>query len=171
MVTEKLKQVKLLLLDVDGVLTNGGIVYNDNGAETKAFNVRDGLGIRLLMEAGINVGIITGRTSGALSHRCQDLGIRLVFDAVGDKAAVLAQALAKSNVTADETAFVGDDLPDLPIMKRVGVAIAVADGHETILKNADVITSAAGGNGAVREVCEKILKAQGLWHKTIERFF
>ncbi|MFC1856422.1 KdsC family phosphatase [Thermodesulfobacteriota bacterium] len=171
MVTEKLKQVKLLLLDVDGVLTTGGIVYNDNGTETKVFNVRDGLGIRLLMEAGISVGIITGRTSGALSHRCQDLGIHLVFDAVGDKAAVLEQALAKSNATADETAFVGDDLPDLPIMNRVGVAIAVADGHETILENADVITSATGGNGAVREVCEEILKAQGLWRKTIERFF
>jgi len=166
----KLKRIKLLLLDVDGVLTNGCIIYNDNGAETKLFNVKDGLGIKLLMEAGIKVGIVTGRTSKALYHRCTNLGVSLIFDGVHEKTSVLELVSEQTGLLADEIAFVGDDLLDLPLLRRVGLSIAVADAHETVIENADMITSAKGGAGAVREICEAILKAQGLWNKIFKRY-
>ena len=169
MVLNKLKKIKLLLLDVDGVLTDGGIIYHDNGAETKVFNVKDGLGIRLLLEAGIHLGIITGRRSNALSFRCKDLGINLIYDGVKNKIDVLDALLDQTGVSAEEVAFIGDDLPDLRLMKTIGLSIAVGDAHETILNNADMVTSANGGQGAVREVCETILKAKGLWENILER--
>ena len=170
MILNKLKDIKLVILDDDGVLTNGGIIYNDNGVETKIFNVKDGLGIRLLMEAGIILCIATGRRSKALYNRCKNLGIDNIFDGVTDKAAILDLILDQSGVSASEVAFIGDDLPDLSLMKKVGISIAVADAHKTVLENADMVTSAKGGNGAVREACEAILKAQGLWENILERF-
>ena len=166
----KLKHIKLLILDVDGVLTDGGIIYNDNGVETKIFNVKDGLGIRLLMQAGINLCIATGRRSNALYNRCKNLGIEHIFDGADDKVAILDLILDRTGVSAEQVAFIGDDLPDLALMKKVGLSIAVADAHKTVLKNANMVTSAKGGNGAVREVCEAILKAQGLWENILERF-
>lgn len=166
----KLKHIKLLILDVDGVLTDGGIIYNDNGVETKIFNVKDGLGIRLLMQAGINLCIATGRRSNALYNRCKNLGIEHIFDGADDKAAILDLILDRTGVSAEQVAFIGDDLPDLALMKKVGLSIAVADAHKTVLKNADMVTSTKGGNGAVREVCEAILKAQGFWENILERF-
>ena len=166
----KLKHIKLLILDVDGVLTDGGIIYNDNGVETKIFNVKDGLGIRLLIKAGITLCIATGRRSNALYIRCKNLGIEHIFDGLGDKAAMLDPILDRTGVSAEQVAFMGDDLPDLALMKKVGLSIAVADAHKTVLKNADMVTLAKGGNGAVREVCEAILKAQGLWENILERF-
>lgn len=170
MVLSKLKRIKLLLLDVDGVLTDGGIIYNDNGSETKIFNVKDGLGIRLIMEAGIHLGIVTGRRSNALYSRCKDLGINLIYDGVGNKVDVLDALLDQTGVSAEEVAFIGDDLPDLTLMKKIGLSIAVGDAHKTILDNVDMVTSAKGGHGAVREVCEAILKAKGLWEDILERF-
>ena len=170
MTLDKLKRIKLLLLDVDGVLTDGNIVYNDTGAEIKAFNAKDGLGIKMLMGAGIEVGIVTGRASRALLHRCDNLGISLIFDQVRDKTGVLEVISKEKGVEAEHIAFVGDDLVDIPLMKRVGLSVAVADAHETVLEHADMVTSAQGGDGAVREVCEAILKAQGLWEKVLERF-
>jgi len=170
MVLSKLKRIKLLLLDVDGVLTDGGIIYNDNGSETKSFNVKDGLGIRLLMESGIQLGIITGRRSNALYNRCKDLGINLIYDGVGNKIDVLDELLDRTGVSAEEAAFIGDDLPDLALMKKVGLSIAVGDAHKLIHDNADMVTSANGGHGAVREVCETILKAKGFWEHILERF-
>ena len=169
MVLSKLKRIKLLLLDVDGVLTDGEIIYHDNGAETKVFNVKDGLGIRLLLEAGIHLGIITGRRSNALSFRCKDLGINLIYDGVKNKIDVLDALLDQTGVSAEEVAFIGDDLPDLKLMKTIGLSIAVGDAHKVILDNADMVTSANGGQGAVREVCETILKAKGLWENILER--
>jgi len=166
----KLKRIKLLLLDVDGVLTDGSIIYNDNGTETKIFNVKDGLGIRLLMEAGIKVGIVTGRSSKTLYHRCKNLGISLIFDGVHEKTSVLELISEQTGLHAEEIAFVGDDLLDLPLLKSVGFSIAVADAHETVIENADMVTSKKGGDGAVREVCEAILKAQGLWNNIIKRY-
>lgn len=168
---DKLKDIKLLILDVDGVLTNGSIIYNDNDVETKIFNVKDGLGIRLLMEAGFDLSIVTGRRSKALDNRCKNLGIDLVFDNVRDKASVFERILDQTGRSASEVAFIGDDLPDLPLMKNVGLAIAVADAHKVVLDAADMVTSAKGGCGAVREVCELLLKAQDLWDKILERFF
>jgi len=170
MVSSKLKKIKLLLLDVDGVLTDGGIIYNDNGTETKVFNVKDGLGIKLLMDAGIHLGIVTGRRSNALYSRCKDLGIKLIYDGVGNKIDVLDALMDQTGVSAEEVAFIGDDLPDLGLMKMIGLSIAVGDANKTILDNADMVTSAKGGDGAVREACEAILKAKGLWKDILERF-
>jgi 3-deoxy-D-manno-octulosonate 8-phosphate phosphatase (KDO 8-P phosphatase) len=170
MLLNKLKNIKLVILDVDGVLTDGGIIYNDNGLETKIFNVKDGLGIKLLMKAGITLCIATGRRSNALYNRCKNLGIEHIFDGLSDKATMLDLMLDRTGVSAEQVAFMGDDLPDLGLMKKVGLSIAVADAHKTVLKHADMITSATGGNGAVREVCEAILTAQGLWENILEHF-
>ena len=168
MIANKLKNIKLLLLDVDGVLTDGRIIYNDQGMETKEFNARDGLGIKLLMKAAIPVAIVTGRASKALRHRCSNLGITDIYDGVTDKRAMLKDIEKRFNLAADHMAFVGDDLPDLGVMAQVGVAIAVADAHPRVRNTADWVTSAAGGNGAVREVCEAILQAQGVWENMVE---
>lgn len=169
-IAKKLAHVDLLLLDVDGVLTRGTIIYDDHGAEIKEFNVKDGLGIRMLMLAGIPVGIVTGRSSGALRHRCKNLGIELLFDGIHNKAAVLEEIVTSCSVASDKIAFMGDDLPDLPLMRRVGLSIAVADAHPSVLSEAGVITTTPGGRGAVREVCDAILKARGLWETALERF-
>jgi len=170
MAINKLKQVKVLLIDVDGVLTDGGIIYDNDGVETKVFNVRDGLGIKLLLKAGIVVGIVTGRASNALHHRCKDLGIDLIFDGVSNKGAILEDVLEVTGVRSEQIAFVGDDLPDLPLLKRVGVSIAAGDAQETVVNNVDMVTDSNGGAGVVREVSEAILKAQGLWEGIIEHF-
>ena len=167
---EKLKHVQLLLLDVDGVLTSGSIIYNDAGSETKIFNARDGFGLKLVMQAGIKVGLVTGRSSKALRHRCDNLGIRYLFDGIADKAFMLEKIAAQTGVGPDNAAFVGDDLPDLPIMKRTGLSIVVADAHEIVRQKADWTTQAPGGHGAVREVCEALLRAQGLWDQIIARY-
>ena len=166
-----LKPISLLLLDVDGVLTTGQVIYNDAGQETKVFNVRDGLGIRLLMEAGLTVGIVTGRRSEALVHRCKNLGIELLKDGIRDKAAALDNILKETGIPAAETAFMGDDLPDLPILRRVGIPIAVGDAHERVKQAAVVTTQAMGGCGAVREISERILKARGDWDSLLQRLF
>jgi 3-deoxy-D-manno-octulosonate 8-phosphate phosphatase (KDO 8-P phosphatase) len=168
--SENLKHIHLLLLDVDGVLTDGGIIYNDDGSETKIFNAKDGLGLRLVMEAGIKVGIVTGRKSKALYHRCADLGIQYLFDGVQDKAEMLEKIVDQTGVVSTNTAYMGDDLPDLSLMKKVGLSITVADAHKIVREKADWITSSAGGRGAVREVCEALLIARGLWEKITARF-
>ena len=167
---KKLKQIRLLLLDVDGVLTDGSIIYNDDGSETKIFNAKDGLGLRLAMSAGIEVAIVTGRRSKSLRHRCDNLGIRYLFEGVGDKAKLLAEIVAQTGIGSEQSAFVGDDLPDLPLMRRVGLAIAVADAHDIIRANARWTTTAAGGRGAVREVCEALLTAKGLWDEIADQY-
>jgi 3-deoxy-D-manno-octulosonate 8-phosphate phosphatase (KDO 8-P phosphatase) len=164
---QKLKNIQLLLLDVDGVLTDGRIIYDDSGCQTKEFNVRDGLGIKLVMADGIKVGIVTGRKSKALQHRCRDLDIPYLYDGVRQKDQLLERVIEQTGVAADHTAFVGDDLPDLCLMRQIGLPIAVADAHELVKNYADWITSAPGGCGAVREVCEALLKARGRWKKIV----
>ncbi|MGD8959146.1 MAG: HAD hydrolase family protein [Desulfobacteraceae bacterium] len=166
-----LRNVKLLLLDADGVLTRGEIIYSDDAAEIKIFNVRDGLGLRLLMAAGIGVGVVTGRRSRALSHRCANLGITHLYDAVSDKAALLERICREMRVSPAEAAFIADDLPDVALMSRVGTPIAVADAHELVKARALYQTRAKGGAGAVREACEAILKARGLWAQTLKQVF
>jgi 3-deoxy-D-manno-octulosonate 8-phosphate phosphatase (KDO 8-P phosphatase) len=166
-----LKPIALILLDVDGVLTTGQVIYNDAGQETKVFHVRDGLGIRMLMEAGIQVGIVTGRRSMALVHRCRNLGLTLLKDGIRDKAVALEGILEETGIAAAATAFVGDDLPDLPIMRRVGVPIAVGDAHALVKQAAVITTRAKGGQGAVREISERILKARGDWEPLLDRLF
>jgi 3-deoxy-D-manno-octulosonate 8-phosphate phosphatase (KDO 8-P phosphatase) len=169
-ITSRLQQINLLLLDVDGVLTDGMIIYDDSNMETKMFSVKDGMGIRLLMDNGIQVGIVTGRASSALRHRCKNLGINLIFDGIQDKAQALGNIMQQTGKVPQEIAFVGDDLPDLPIMNRVGLSIAVADAHDYVRDQAVLVTSAGGGKGAVREICEAILKAKGLWDNILNTY-
>ncbi len=160
-ITEKIKKIRILLLDVDGVLTDGSIYYNSEGSETKKFNVKDGLGIRLLLEKGIKVGIITGRKSKALTKRYKELGIdeEYVYQGLGSKKIpALKDILKKSNLKISNVAYVGDDLPDIPIMKNVGLSFAVADAINDIKDMADFVCTKKGGEGAVREVCDMILK-------------
>ncbi len=165
-----LGQVKLLVLDVDGVLTDGRIIYTDSGEQIKQFSSRDGLGLRLLMDNGIQAGIITGRISGALTHRCRNLGMDLVFDGISNKGQALEQMAMQTGIDPSDMAFMGDDLIDLPAMSRAGIAIAVADAADEVKARADIVTRAPGGQGAVREVCDAILKAAGLWEKVLKRF-
>ncbi|MFA6010117.1 MAG: HAD hydrolase family protein [Desulfobacteraceae bacterium] len=169
-IIRRILPVSTLLLDVDGVLTDGSIVYSDSGDEIKSFNAKDGLGLRLLMDAGITVGIVTGRRSQALQKRCDNLGITLVFDGVTDKKQVLEQFILENGLSPDAIAFAGDDLPDIRIMKSVGFPIAVADAAPLVKETALYVTSSPGGHGAVREICELILKTKGLWDTIMERF-
>jgi len=167
---QKLTGIQLLLLDVDGVLTDGSIIYSDAGSEIKEFNVKDGFGIRLVMAVGIKVGLVTGRTSEALDRRCRDLGINFIYGGVRHKARLLDKIFTDTGADADATAFVGDDLPDIPLMRRIGLPIAVADAHEMVRDCADWVTSTPGGRGAVREVCDALLKARGEWEGILKKF-
>jgi 3-deoxy-D-manno-octulosonate 8-phosphate phosphatase (KDO 8-P phosphatase) len=168
---KRLKGIQMLLLDVDGVLTTGEIIYTDSGEQIKIFNVKDGLGIRMLKEAGIQVGVITGRKGEALRHRCQNLGLTLVFDGARDKIKAMEKIAGETGIPLESMAFVGDDLPDLSVMQKAGLAVAVADAHEMIRHIAHVTTRAKGGRGAVREICEAILKAQNKWDDLVDRLF
>jgi 3-deoxy-D-manno-octulosonate 8-phosphate phosphatase (KDO 8-P phosphatase) len=170
MTATQFEATRLLLLDVDGILTDGRIVYTDAGEEIKTFNVKDGLGLRLLMQSGIQVAMATGRQSSALRHRCLNLGIDNLFQGVKDKVVILPMLQQKINVMPDQITFVGDDLPDLALKSRVGCFVAVADAAEEVKRQADWVTRCQGGHGAVREICEAILKAQGLWEAIITRF-
>jgi 3-deoxy-D-manno-octulosonate 8-phosphate phosphatase (KDO 8-P phosphatase) len=171
MTENRLKRIQMVLLDVDGVLTSGEIIYSDSGEQIKIFNVKDGLGIRLLQEAGIQVGIITGRRGKALQHRCDNLGIDLIFDGIRNKEKVLEEIRSETGIPYEAMAYIGDDLPDVPVMKKVGLGVAVGDAGETVQKHAHMTTRAHGGKGAVREVSEAILIAQGLWDDLIQRLF
>jgi len=163
MLTKMLGEIKILILDVDGVLTDGRISINDRGEETKSFNVKDGYGIRLLLDAGIDVAIITGRQSKSVEHRARDLGINRIYQGIADKKSICIRLLEEKQLTKDQACFIGDDLPDIPILKIVGLPVAVADAVKEVRETARYITEKNGGNGAVREVCELILKAQGAW--------
>jgi 3-deoxy-D-manno-octulosonate 8-phosphate phosphatase (KDO 8-P phosphatase) len=161
--TDRLRAIRLLLLDVDGVLTDGAVIYSESGSEIKSFNVKDGMGIRMLQRSAIPVGIVTGRRSEALRHRCRDLGIDLLMDGTADKGAALASILSETGLSAGDIGFMGDDLPDLPLMAKVGTALAVADAVPQVLAAAHLVTDRPGGKGAVREAAEAILQAQGKW--------
>src|SRR5687767_999905 len=167
---QRAARVKLLLMDCDGVLTDGRIWILENGEDQKAFHTRDGLGIELLHRAGLMSGIISGRTSSALERRAQSLGISFLWQGLNDKRQAFAEALSKAKVTNEEVAFVGDDLTDLPLMVQCGVAFAVADASEEVKRRAHYVTAANGGNGAVREVCELLLKAQGRWDDLVKSY-
>ena len=153
--------IKLVAFDIDGVMTDGGLHYTDDGHELKTFNVQDGLGVVLLRRSGIKVAIITGRTSNVVSCRAKDLGVEHVFHGVGDKGAVSGQLLEQLGLQWSELAFMGDDLIDLPAMTRCGLAIVPANARQIVKERAHMVTEAGGGKGAVREAIEFILAAQG----------
>jgi 3-deoxy-D-manno-octulosonate 8-phosphate phosphatase (KDO 8-P phosphatase) len=169
-ITGRARRIKLLLMDCDGVLTDGRLWLTSDGDEQKAFHARDGQGISLLHRAGLRTGIITGRTSSAVDRRAQDLKMSYVRQYAKDKIKALDEILADAGVARDECAYIGDDVADIPVMRRVGFAVAVSDAVEETKQAAHYVTALKGGQGAVREVCDLILKAQGRWDELMERF-
>lgn len=163
-------KVKLLLFDVDGVLTDGRLVIGDDGLEFKAFNSRDGHGIKMLQRHGVSVGIITGRTSEVVKHRVKDLQIRHVYQGCKEKLPVYQKLIKKLKLKPEQTAYVGDDVVDLPIMLQVGLAVAVQNAHPLAKHHAHWITPSIGGYGAGREACEMILHAQGTYHVEMRKY-
>jgi 3-deoxy-D-manno-octulosonate 8-phosphate phosphatase (KDO 8-P phosphatase) len=159
-IKETFAKIKLLILDVDGVMTDGRIMLNDRGEETKNFDVKDGHGLVCLRQAGIEVAIISGRTSNAVDHRANELGIRDVYQGIKDKAALCQRLLREKELAPDQVCCVGDDLPDLPLFDQAGLAVAVADAVAEVRSAARLITKSKGGHGAVREICDLILNAQ-----------
>ena len=163
-------QIELLCLDVDGVMTDGSIMLDNHGNEFKRFNAADGLGIRLWIKLGFYVAIITGRSGMAVTHRASELGIKHVYQGVKDKGASLNELLAELGLRPEETAVLADDLPDLPMMRAAGYAMAVGDGASEVRSAAAYVTVRPGGKGAVREAIEHLLKAKGRWDEAIALF-
>jgi 3-deoxy-D-manno-octulosonate 8-phosphate phosphatase (KDO 8-P phosphatase) len=162
--------VQLLILDVDGVLTDGGIIRDDAGQQIKRFHVRDGAGVVLWRRLGKDVAIITGKESEVVSHRAEELGIRHVYQNVGNKVEAYEQVKDELGVSDAQVAYVGDDLPDLPVMRRVAAPIAVADAVEEVRAVAKYVTKYPGGYGAVRDAIEYLCKEMGLWEQVLERY-
>ncbi|HYN77771.1 MAG TPA: 3-deoxy-manno-octulosonate-8-phosphatase KdsC [Lamprocystis sp. (in: g-proteobacteria)] len=167
---ERAARVRLVIFDVDGVLTDGSLFLGDDGQEYKAFNARDGHGMVMLRETGVQLAVISGRSSGAVSTRMEGLGIRHVFQGRADKVPAYMELMQTLGLPDAAVAYVGDDVVDLPIMRRVGLAIAVGDAHPLVSRHAHWQTRAPGGRGAAREVCELIMDAQGTLAPIIERY-
>ena len=159
---EAAARVRLLVLDVDGVLTDGRLYYAARGEALKVFHVRDGLGIKLLAAAGVTAAVISGRRSQMTSRRCRELGVKHLLQGVEDKLAAFHRLRGRLGVSSGECACVGDDLPDVPLMREVGLSFAVADAHPEARGAARVITRLPGGQGAVREICDYLLEARRL---------
>jgi len=168
--SQKFKKIKLLLLDVDGVLTDGRIIYDSRGHDMKFFDVHDGLGVYLLKKAGIPTILVTAKGSGAIKPRARDMRVDTVFADVSPKTKVLYKILKRYKISTDEICFIGDDLVDLCLMKKVGFPVAVFNAAPEIKQAAKYITLRQGGRGAVREVAELILKSQGKWESMVEAY-
>jgi 3-deoxy-D-manno-octulosonate 8-phosphate phosphatase (KDO 8-P phosphatase) len=166
----KAKSVKLFLLDVDGVLTDGTITYTHEGKEIKSFNTRDGLGIRLLQEGGVEVGLITARESEAVTRRAEDLGLKHVFQKTRNKLEIFEKLTNELSLQNSEVGYMGDDWLDLPLLVRVGFAATVADAVPEVREAAHYVTKRGGGKGAVREVCDLILDAKGIHASLLEKY-
>lgn len=170
-VKERLSNIKLLILDVDGVMTDGRIIFDSNGVESKFFNVKDGHGIKMVQRAGIEVGIISGRESQVVVNRASELGISCLYQKCLDKLTPYTKILAETGLDDSQVAFVGDDIIDIPIMRRVGFAAAPADAVPDVLPHVHFVTRNRGGWGAVREVCDLLLKEQGVWETVTARYY
>jgi len=167
---DRLTDIRLLLLDVDGVMTDGSIIYDGNGLETKVFNVKDGHGIKMLQRFGIEVGIITGRTSLVVDIRAKELGIELVYQGALRKLDSYEDIKRRTGLNDGQIAYTGDDVIDVPVMRRVAFAAAPADGLAEARNIAHHVTACGGGRGAVREICDLILKGRGLWGEVEGRY-
>lgn len=167
---ELFKDIKLLLLDVDGILTDGGLTYGNSGEEFKTFSTKDGLGIRLLIDSGIPVGVVTARESEIVKRRCNELGISPVYQNIKQKNKVLNEILKDLGLKKNQICYMGDDLIDLPLLKLCGVSVTVPEACIEVKNTCNYITEKNGGKGAVREVCEAILKGQNKWNKAIEKY-
>jgi 3-deoxy-D-manno-octulosonate 8-phosphate phosphatase (KDO 8-P phosphatase) len=168
---ERLKKIKLLLLDVDGVMTDGRIIFDSNGVESKFFNVKDGHGIKMLQRSGVEVGIISGRQSMVVTNRAKELGIEIVYQKAIDKLTPFRAILEDTGLVEEQVAFVGDDVIDIPVLKRVGFAAAPPDAVSEVIPHVQFVTENKGGWGAVREVCDLIMKAQNNWEDVTARYF
>ena len=167
---QQAEKIKLILSDVDGVLTDGFITFDNQGIETKNFHVRDGMGIRLWKNAGFEFGILTARSSHIVKLRASELGIDLVRQGFEDKLPVALQVIKDMSLEMDQVCYIGDDLTDIQVLKSVGIAVAVADAVDEVKNVATFVTDLPGGRGAVREVVERLLKSQGRWDDLIRRF-
>ena len=157
--SDKARRIRLLITDVDGVLTDGGLLFDNQGQE---YNSLDGHGIRLLLDCGIQVAVVTGRHSEIVNHRMNELGVEHIYQGYREKLPALRALLEVTQVKPDQVAYVGDDLPDLPVMQQVGLAIAVKNAHDFVKQHCDWVTSSSGGQGAIREIADFILQAQDL---------
>lgn len=164
------RPIEMILSDVDGVLTDGGVVFDNQGIETKKFHIRDGLGIKLWMKAGFHFGIITARTSHIVKVRANELGIDLVRQGFEKKLVIAREIMADKGLDAEQVCYIGDDLTDIPVINAVGLGVAVADAAEEVKAAASHTTKLGGGQGAVRELTETILKAKNRWADVIQRY-
>jgi 3-deoxy-D-manno-octulosonate 8-phosphate phosphatase (KDO 8-P phosphatase) len=170
-IDEKARKIRWILVDVDGVMTDGGITYNADGVESKTFNVRDGHGIKLGQRAGIRFAVITGRESSIVDHRAKELGIDEIHQGAKKKIEAYNELTRRLSISDDEVAYIGDDLIDLPVFRRVGLSAVVADADPETMEHADLVLQHAGGRGAVREFIEIILKAQDKWKEVTRRYY
>ena len=169
-IIEKAKKLKLLILDVDGVLTDGRLFFDDKGKEYKCFHARDGHGIKLLRQTGVEVAVISGRKSNSVALRMKTLGVEYVYQGHENKIAAFNEIIQSLSIQPEQAAHVGDDLLDLPIMKRVGLSIAVNDANEPVKEYADWCTKTPGGRGAVREICDFIMQSQGTFEDILKSY-
>lgn len=167
-ILQKARAIRLAVFDVDGVLTDGRLWFTPQGDELKAFHARDGHGIKLIQRAGIETAVISGRRSPAVALRLESLGVRHVYQGCEQKRVVFESLLGQLNLTSDQVCFIGDDVLDLPILRRAGLSVAVADAHFAILPWAHLVTRQAGGAGAVREICDLLLHAQDQLEKVLQ---
>jgi YrbI family 3-deoxy-D-manno-octulosonate 8-phosphate phosphatase len=167
---DRLLAVQLVLSDVDGVLTDGGVVYDNQGIETKRFHIHDGLGIRLWQKTGLRFGVVTSRNSHIVMVRCAELGIELVRQGVDKKLPAVRQLVSELGLTAEQVCYIGDDLPDLPVIRWAGLGVAVANATTEVRESASHVTRLPGGEGAVREIIEQILKAQRRWDELLRHY-
>jgi 3-deoxy-D-manno-octulosonate 8-phosphate phosphatase (KDO 8-P phosphatase) len=169
-IADKAKKIKLLILDVDGVMTNNMLIYSDDGRESKTFNTRDGHGMVLLQKSDIEIGIITGRKSQLVSNRMKDLKVKHVYQGVPDKLPTFLKLVDELGLALDEIAYIGDDILDLPILMRIGLAVTPANGDDEVKSRVDYISPYKGGEGCVREVCEIIMRSQDRWQQHMDFF-
>lgn len=162
-IADRARRIRLAIFDVDGILTDGSLYLSSSGEAFKSFNILDGLGLKMLGDSGVALAMITGRKSAAAVRRAKETGITHVFQGVEDKLATYARLLRKLKLSEEETAFMGDDLPDLPVLRRCGLALSVPGAVDLVRKQAHYVTVRRGGEGAVREACELIMRAQGTW--------
>jgi 3-deoxy-D-manno-octulosonate 8-phosphate phosphatase (KDO 8-P phosphatase) len=169
-ILSKAARIRLVIFDVDGVLTDGSLFVGDDGQEYKAFNSRDGHGIKMLLKYGVEIAIITGRTSQVVEHRMANLGVTHVYQGKLEKLPAYEELRGKLGISPEETAYVGDDVVDLPVMRRVGLAIAVQDAHPLVSQHSHWQTPSVGGRGAARDVCEMLMEAKGVLQNEMDRY-
>jgi 3-deoxy-D-manno-octulosonate 8-phosphate phosphatase (KDO 8-P phosphatase) len=169
-VQERARQIRLLALDVDGILSDGRLTFTNNGDELKSFDVQDGFGLKCIQDSGIQVAVITGRSSAIVQHRMQSLGISHIIQGREDKGAALRDLCAEIAIDLQETAYMGDDWPDLTALGLVGLAVTVPNAHIEVRKRVHLVTQARGGQGAVREVCDLLLESQGKYDEILAHY-